>query len=84
MTDKTITIDNVEYNFDDMSDRAKALVNHCMSLEAKIQKAQFDLEQHAVAKGKFFELLQAEVASAKANVPNKGKANGINTTKSKK
>ena len=60
---KMITIDGVEYIFDDMTNKAKILVNHCSSLEDQIQRIQFDLIQKSVGKGKFFEMLQEEIAN---------------------
>lgn len=42
---KVITIDNVEYTEDQLSDEAKACVNHINSLDQKIASAQFNLIQ---------------------------------------
>ena len=42
---KTITIDDVEYTEDQLSDEAKACINHVGSLDQKIASAQFNLIQ---------------------------------------
>jgi hypothetical protein len=42
---KVITIDEVEYTEDQLSDEAKACINHIGSLDQKIASAQFNLMQ---------------------------------------
>ena len=42
---KVITIDDVEYTEDQLSDEAKACINHIGSLDQKIASAQFNLIQ---------------------------------------
>ena len=42
---KVITIDDVEYTEDQLSDEAKACINHIGSLDQKIGSAQFNLTQ---------------------------------------
>jgi hypothetical protein len=42
---KVITIDDVEYTEDQLSDEAKACINHVGSLDQKIASAQFNLIQ---------------------------------------
>ena len=42
---KVITIDDVEYTEDQLSDEAKACINHIGSLDQKIASAQFNLMQ---------------------------------------
>ena len=42
---KGITIDEVEYTEDQLSDEAKACINHVGSLDQKIASAQFNLIQ---------------------------------------
>lgn len=58
---KVITIDNVEYTEDQLSDEAKACINHIGSLEQKIASAQFNLIQLQVGRGAFMEKLKAEL-----------------------
>lgn len=42
---KVITIDDVEYTENQLSDEAKACINHIGSLDQKIASAQFNLIQ---------------------------------------
>ena len=56
-----ITIDNVEYTEDQLSDEAKACINHIGSLDQKIASAQFNLIQLQVGRGAFMEKLKAEL-----------------------
>lgn len=42
---KVITIDDVEYTEDQLSDEAKACINHIGSLDQKMASAQFNLIQ---------------------------------------
>lgn len=42
---KVITIDDIDYTEDQLSDEAKACINHLQSLESKIASAQFNLIQ---------------------------------------
>jgi hypothetical protein len=42
---KVITIDDVEYTEDQLSDEAKACINHIGSLDQKINSASFNLTQ---------------------------------------
>lgn len=43
--DQVITIDGIDYNFNDMTDEAKMLVNHVGDLDNKINGARFNLDQ---------------------------------------
>jgi len=56
-----ITIDNVEYTEDQLSDEAKACINHIGSLNQKIASAQFNLIQLQVGRDAFMEKLKAEL-----------------------
>ena len=57
---KVITIDDVEYTEDQLSDEAKACINHIGSLDQKIGSAQFNLMQlHRGRKGFLDDLRQA-------------------------
>jgi len=58
---KVITIDNVEYTEDQLSDEAKACINHIGSLDQKIASAQFNLIQLQVGRDAFMEKLKAEL-----------------------
>lgn len=53
-----IVIDDVEYTYEDMSQKAQMLVNHCADLDRKIDSAQFNLDQLNVGKQAFVQLLK--------------------------
>jgi hypothetical protein len=54
----TITIDNVEYNVDELSNEQKIIVNHLLDLERKIGSSQFNLDQLQVGKNAFMQLFK--------------------------
>ena len=53
-----ITIDDVEYIFEDMDKEQQMLVNHVADLDRKIGSAQFNLDQLAVGKDAFIKMLK--------------------------
>jgi hypothetical protein len=53
-----ITIDNVEYQYEDLTPEQQAIFNHCIDLDRKISSAQFNLDQLQVGKQAFFTMLQ--------------------------
>jgi hypothetical protein len=52
-----ITVNDIEYNIEDMTDTQKAYLNHVNDLSRKLDNAQFNLDQLAVGRQKFVELL---------------------------
>ncbi len=52
-----ITVNDKEYLIDDMNDKQKALLNHVNDLGRKMDNAQFNLDQLAIGRQKFVELL---------------------------
>ena len=56
-----ITIDGKEYNFEELEDNQKAMVNHVAYLNNKIAQARFDLDQLTVAQDAFSKMLVASV-----------------------
>ena len=52
-----ITVNNKEYLIDEMTDKQKTLLNHVNDLGRKMDNAQFNLDQLAVGRQKFVELL---------------------------
>lgn len=58
---KVITIDDVEYTEDQLSDGAKACINHINSLDQKIASAQFNLTQLQVGREAFMARLKDEL-----------------------
>ena len=58
-TKKTpITIDDVEYVFEDMTPQQQAMVNHISDLDRKIGSSQFNLDQLSVGKDAFITMLK--------------------------
>ena len=52
-----ITINDVEYVFEDMEPEQQAMVNHCADLDRKIKSTQFNLDQLSVGKDAFVNML---------------------------
>ena len=53
-----ITIDDKEYQFEDMTDKQKMLVNHVADLDRKLNSARFNVDQLQVGRDAFFNLLK--------------------------
>lgn len=53
-----ITIDNVEYQLEDLTQEQQVLFNHCLDLDRKISSAQFNLDQLQIGKQAFFKMLK--------------------------
>jgi len=58
---KVITIDDVEYTEDQLSDQAKMCINHINSLDQKIGSAEFNLDQLRVGRNAFVDMLKKEL-----------------------
>jgi len=58
---KVITIDDVEYTEDQLSDEAKACINHIGSLDQKIANTQFNLIQLQVGREAFLDKLKEAI-----------------------
>ncbi len=52
-----ITVNDIEYNVEDMNDTQKAYLNHVQDLDRKMGNAQFNLDQLSIGRQKFVELL---------------------------
>ena len=60
-----ITVNETEYFVEDMTDKQKAYLNHVNDLGRKMDNARFNLDQLAIGREKFVELL----ADALENAP---------------
>lgn len=60
----TITLDDVEYIYEDMTQEQQMLVNHITDLDRKIGSSQFNLDQLNVGKGAFVNMLKNSLAPA--------------------
>jgi hypothetical protein len=58
---KVITIDDVEYTEDQLTDQAKMCINHINSLDQKIGSAEFNLDQLRVGRNAFMDMLKKEL-----------------------
>ena len=66
-TEKTpITIDGVEYHFEDMTQEQQALVNHVADLDRKLASARFNVDQLQVGRDAFFSMLKKALDPEKA------------------
>ena len=52
-----ITIDDIEYQFEDMTQEQQTLVNHVADLDRKLGSARFNLDQLAVGREAFVKML---------------------------
>jgi hypothetical protein len=57
-----ITIDDVEYMLEDMTDEQQAMVRHISDLDRKISSARFSVTQMSVGKDAFVNALKASLA----------------------
>jgi len=62
-----ISIDNVEYQYEDLTPEQQVIFNHCIDLDRKISSAQFNLDQLNVGKNAFFGMLKESLAKPKGN-----------------
>ena len=53
-----VTIDDVEYAFEDMTPEQQTMVNHLIDLDRKISSSQFNLDQLNVGKQAFLTMLR--------------------------
>jgi hypothetical protein len=57
-----VTIDDVSYDFEDMTTEQQAMVNHLIDLDRKIGSSQFNLDQLNVGKQAFLTMLKQSLA----------------------
>ena len=60
-----ITINEVEYQYEDLTQEQQAMFNHCIDLDRKIGSAQFNLDQLNVGKQAFIKMLEESLAKPK-------------------
>ncbi len=59
-----ITVNDKEYFVDDFNDQQKVLFNHVNDLDRKLSSARFNVDQLAVGREKFIELLADSLEQA--------------------
>jgi hypothetical protein len=57
-----VTINDVEYQYEDLTPEQQALFNHRIDLDRKISSAAFNLDQLNVGKQAFIKLLEESLA----------------------
>ena len=57
-----VTIDDVDYAFEDMKPEQQTMVNHLIDLDRKIGSSQFNLDQLNVGKQAFLTMLRESLA----------------------
>ena len=60
-TKTPISIDGVEYQFEDMTQEQQALFSHVVDLDKKIASARFNAEQMQVGRDSFFSMLKSKL-----------------------
>ena len=63
---KVITINDVEYTEDQLTDQQKVMINHINSLQQKIGSSEFNLDQLKVGKEAFVNMLTASLDEVEA------------------
>ena len=58
---KTVTINGTDYTEDQLTDQQKVMINHISDLDRKMGSAQFNLDQLAVGKQAFMDMLTASL-----------------------
>jgi uncharacterized protein YdeI (BOF family) len=61
---QTITIDDVEYTEDQLTDQQKVMINHIGDLDRKIKSTQFNLDQLNVGRNAFMGMLKSSLETA--------------------
>jgi len=68
---KVITINDVDYTEDDLTNEQKLMINHINSLQQKITSSQFNLDQLNVGKEAFGKMLADSLNISKPEEDNK-------------
>ena len=59
-----ITVNDVEYFYEDMTQEQQTLVNHIADLDRKLDSARFNLDQLAVGKQAFVQILNEKLTAS--------------------
>jgi len=63
-----ITVNDVEYQYEEMTPEQQAMVNHCADLDRKIGSTQFNLDQLTVGKVAFINMLEQSLSTVPEEV----------------
>lgn len=64
-----ISIDGVEYQFEDMTEQQQVLVNHVADLDRKLASAKFNVDQLQVGREAFFKMLKDSLDTSPTDNP---------------
>ena len=65
---KSVTINGTDYTEDQLTDQQKVMINHVADLDRKMGSAQFNLDQLAVGKQAFMDMLTKSLEDAPQEV----------------
>jgi len=68
MENKTITVNDTDYNVEDLSEQQIVMVNHIVDLDRKLSSARFNVDQLMVGREAFVDRLTRSLAE-KAEEP---------------
>jgi len=60
-TKTPVTIDGIEYQFEDMTQEQQTIVNHVADLDRKLGSARFNVDQLQVGRDAFFSMLKSKL-----------------------
>ena len=63
---KTITVNDKEYNVEDLSEQQIAMVNHITDLDRKLSSARFNVDQLQVGREAFVNMLTSSLEAKEA------------------
>jgi len=63
---KTITVNDIEYNVEDLSEQQIAMVNHIADLDRKLASARFNVDQLQVGREAFVNMLTSSLEAKQA------------------
>ena len=58
-----VTIDGVEYKYEDMTKEQQMMVNHVADLDRKLDSTRFNVDQMQVGREAFFKMLKESLES---------------------
>ena len=66
--EQKVTINDIEYNVSDLTEKQIAMVNHVADLDKKINSSQFNLDQLTIGRGAFMNMLTESLKVEEAEV----------------
>jgi len=63
-----ITVNDIEYKYEEMTPEQQAMVNHCADLDRKMESTRFNLDQLSVGKEAFINMLSTSLTTVPEEV----------------